>query len=65
MKWYIIDVVAKLKLRNTRQSEAASFPCCGLPSNHTHKRLGGSSAGTNQAYQLSQIRELLERTIAR
>ncbi len=55
-------MVAKLKLKVTRQSEAARFPCCGLPSNHTHKRLGGSSVGTNQAYQLSQVKELLSRT---
>jgi hypothetical protein len=54
-------MVVKLKLKVTRQSEAARFPCCGSPSNHTHKRLGGSSMGTNQAYQLSQVNELLSR----
>ena len=59
-------MVGKLKLKVTRQSEAARFPCCGSPSNHTHKLLGGSSIETNsietkKAYQLSQINELLSR----
>ena len=60
-----MDTIPKLKLKNTRQSEAARFPCCGLPSNHnhTHKRLGGSSVETKEAYQLSQINELLSRTL--
>jgi hypothetical protein len=54
-------MVGKLKLKVTRQSEAARFPCCGLPSNHTHKLLGGSSIETKEAYQLSQVNELLSR----
>jgi hypothetical protein len=61
-------MVAKLKLRNTKQTEAARFPCCGLPSNHhSTQLLGGSSVETNsietkEGYQLSQIKELLSRT---
>jgi hypothetical protein len=57
-------VVAKLKLKVTRESEAARFPCCGIPSNHsnhTHKLLGGSSIETKKAYQLSQVNDLLRR----
>lgn len=57
-------MVFKLRLKPTKQSEVdkARFPCCGIPSNHTHnKRLGGSSVETKEAYQSSQINDLLRR----
>ncbi len=55
----------KLRLKPTKQSEDKKrFPCCGLPSNHTPTQLlGGSSVETKEAYQLSQINELLSRTL--
>jgi hypothetical protein len=60
-------VVAKLKLKHTRQTEAVRdllFRINGMPFEQT-KRLGGSWVGINQVNQAKQIRELLERFFVR
>jgi len=59
-------MVAKLKLRNTKQTEAVRELLCmanGVPYQPTTIRLGGSWVGINQVNQAKQVRELLQRFI--
>jgi hypothetical protein len=54
------DVVAKLKLKDTRESEAVRELLCmtnGVPFQPINRRLGGSFVGIKEA---KQVRELLE-----
>lgn len=63
-------MVAKLKLKVTRQSEAIRELLCmtnGVPYRPTiiTRRLGGSFIGIKEASQAKQVRELLERFFVR
>lgn len=62
--------INKLKLKDTRQSEAVRELLCrsaGVPyrQQQTTKLLGGSFVGTKEAYQAKQVRELLQRFFVR
>ncbi len=63
-------MVAKLKLKVTRESEAVRellSRSAGVPYRPVTvtRRLGGSFIGIKEASQAKQVRELLQRTIAR
>jgi hypothetical protein len=60
----VLNVVPKLKLKNTKQSEAVRELLCrtsGVPFQQINRRLGGSFIGIKEA---KQVRELIERFYA-
>jgi len=60
----VLNVVPKLKLKNTKQSEAVRELLCRtscVPFQQINRRLGGSIIGIKEA---KQVRELIERFYA-
>ena len=67
MNQNIIDVVAKSKLGNTKQTEAVrelQFRTAGVPYQTGTKRVGGFFSGIKGSNQAKQVTELLKRFIA-